>query len=329
MGNDNIVHCINSIFYQTFEYIIAPMFLVIIVHFVKETKNDFKGLERNTIEYLFVSLYSTLLFFLSMMAHHVHMKECTCSDMRLTLLLVFIFGMMILFIQKRIVQANWKPNLLVFILDRMWIIVMLILLCIIVHLNIHINELEYSTSNTPETFWLILHYIFSLPQFPFSVGFIVVISITIYAWKTENALAVDVFQNMNLSIDDQNGLSLLSGNDIRLFKKVAKSYSIKKIFKYKACLRLAKHYFESDEIDTSTSFVNQAKAIGFSEGYEEMILLPVRELIIRLQKINGNIVLAEKEVKEVEAKLPLPTDRKYKSIKYCYDTLTSLLNDSN
>ncbi len=322
---------INSIFYQLLEYIIAPFVLVIFTHFILSKEDKFKGLGNYSIELNFVSLYSNLLFYFSCSAHHhpehVCTKNCLCIQVQLALLVVCVFGLFLILIHQRIHNISVVSRFLQTIFNWLWAGIMAILLVLIFGINMHLNELSLSfkADDIQNTFSHLVLFFRCPCNFLLLIFILFVILIMVLAWRPPQ-YGKSAIRFQNLSTD----------SDITVDKKekeknkqleIALNKMAKPEVRAQSFYHAANFSFENNEIRHALNYVVESKKIAELAGYQERLLLPIRELKMKIHLTLNENEDANAELVEVKEKYAQATGLTKTILKYCVDKLQEVLNN--
>lgn len=303
------------------------MVLVVLMHFILGKKEDkMKSLGDNTIEYNFISLYSNLLFYFSLSAHHIHVYHCACNDIESALLINCVFISFIVIIHKEVQAESRFSKLLATTFDWLWLAVLFLIFILIISVNFHLHGFELTTDcfYVKELGGELIVFLLVPSHFLLAFFMYMVIHVTIRAWKNQYQKSILNYQKS--SPEQENESQEINKNDrINSLLKIAENLQSKAEVRAQSFYYVAEFYFKKNDFNNATKYILESKNIAVNKPYPEIQLLPIRKLKIEIHIKLGEKDKARLELREVEIQLESAHANLKKTISFCITQLKNLI----
>lgn len=321
--DNNFHHFVNGVFFQTLEYVVAPLVLVLITYFVgNNNERKENPLGEKTTEYTFVSLYSNLLFYFSLSAHHSHATVCCCSQVENALLINAIFLSFLVIIRKNYRNEIDIPALLQYIFNWLWLVAMVVILVLIVKINMHLTGLEWGAKYFSRSCGGWFEYFLAPDHVLLLFFIIVVVTITIVAWRSEYQQSINNYQSIDFTASNSNSVNQLTA------EKVVHSNEATPIMRMKAAVFLAQCEYDKSRFNIALNWIESArKYIQMLPEVSELVLYEFREAFIKINFKVGRTKEIEAEINSLQKRFESESEtQKKQQIKYYLDKVIDVYN---
>jgi|GEM_PF-4095920 len=275
-----------SIFYQVLEYVIAPIGLMMIIFFVKNSddKNgvfahDFRD---DGIESLFIAAYSHILFYFSVSAHpHEDHRDIEDST-KTASLLVAVLGVITTIILKHYSKV-WgdKTKKYKAITNNVALLLMANLLFIICYYNSAGWDFSFLLKKPQVPFWHRLSFLLKPNNFIFIMIASFVLVMRFYLQWHKHKLTNDV--KTFLRLNRKTAIELLPENKMKDYTSIARNAINPLFVRIDSLLAKAKILEQNKEtLHSALIEVERAKEMARNVNYPENLLYGIRKLKIQI-----------------------------------------------
>lgn len=295
-----------AVFYQTIEYVIAPIGLMIFLFYIKNVdireKTFNPEFKENGIESLFIASYSHILYYFSVTAHaDGNHSDDIIEITKSASLMSAVLGLMLIFILKYYSNIwgtkNWKSKIST---NTTALCLMFFLFIVICFLNFKGWHFDISVFSHPLIF---LKGNFTFLSYPNNFLFIIAAcAILLLQYKLNSRpkeLTTDVMSFLNLNENQAEP----SFNVISNYTEIGKS-NINPVFvRVDAFIANAKILLQKGDpasVSLALLEVEKAKRIALEANYPENLLYGIRKLKIEIHCMLDDEKSAYLEVSEIE-----------------------------
>lgn len=296
-----------AVFYQTIEYVIAPIGLMIFLFYVKnvdireKTFNpDFK---ENGIESLFIAAYSHVLYYFSITAHaDGNHSDNIIEITKAASLMSAVLGLMLIFILKYYSNIwgnkNWKSKIST---NTTALCLMFFLFLVICFLNFKGWHLNVSAFDHPLIFIRENFIFLSYPNnFLFIIAAVVILLLQFKLNSRPKELTKGVLSFLNLNATPKD---FHSSGIINKYTEIGESNSNPSFVRVDAFIANAKILMQKGDwssISLALSEIEKAKRLALESHYPENLLYGIRKLKIELHSMLNDFDSAYLEISEIE-----------------------------
>jgi len=290
-----------SVLYQTIEYVIAPIGLMIFLYYVKNINTREKTFtpefKENGIESLFIAAYSHVLYYFSVTAHaNGNHNDKIIEITKSASLMSAVLGLMLIFILKYYSDIwgikHWKSKLST---NTTALLLMLFLFFIICFMNFrgwHINFASLATEQ-----FIFITYPNNL-LFIFTAIAILIIQYKLNSQDKQLTKGVKTFLELNTIKDDIN-----INDRLRHYTNIAKSNvnpNFIRVDAFIASAKLLQAKADSSSLTLALEEIEKAKRLALESDYPESLLYGIRKLKIQIHGQLKDKESASLEISEIE-----------------------------